>query len=144
MAEESDAKAQSGSRAIGMAGGGGFGVFLTQLAPMFADETYRNIYLAAIPFFSVLLAEVFTFITKLVSLDANRIRLICRLKVLKLKLYFGKDNLKISSELRAIAQQRYDIIKGIEMGIYSIDDYFNTQPKIPACSVPPELPSDEQ
>ena len=136
MAEDSKA---GGSRAVGIAGGGGVGMFLTQLAPLIMDETKRNIYIAAIPFFALLLGEIFTFLTKLVSLDADKIRLRIRLKFLKFKLWRGKSDKSVSSELRALAQQRYDIIKGIEMGVYDIDMYFQ-QATAPAPSLAPRQP----
>jgi len=121
MAEDSKVE---GSRAVGIAGGSGVGMFLTQLAPLIIDETKRNIYIAAIPFFALLLGEIFTFLTKLVSLDADKIRVRIRLKFLKFKLWRGKTDKSVSAELRALAEKRYNIIKGIEMGVYDIDMYF--------------------
>lgn len=142
-----DENKSGGKRAIGIAGGGGVGAFLTQLAPLIIDETKRNIYIAAVPFFSLIIGEIFTFLAKLVSLDADKIRLMIRLKFLKFKLWRGKNDLSISPELRELADQRYNIIKGIEMGVYDIDMYFQHK-AVPATNVLPQqqsasLPSDE-
>ncbi|EBG0543872.1 hypothetical protein FIG92_17470 [Salmonella enterica subsp. enterica] len=139
MAEDSKV---NGSRAVGIAGGGGVGMFLTQLAPLIVDETKRNIYIAAIPFFALLLGEIFTFLTKLVSLDADKIRVRIRLKFLKFKLWRGKSDMSVSEELRTLAKKRYDIIKGIEMGVYDIDMYFQqvSTPVPELVSTKPEQP----
>ncbi|EAO1993158.1 hypothetical protein E0G79_25930 [Salmonella enterica] len=139
MAEDSKV---NGSRAVGIAGGGGVGMFLTQLAPLIVDETKRNIYIAAIPFFALLLGEIFTFLTKLVSLDADKIRVRIRLKFLKFKLWRGKSDMSVSEELRTLAKKRYDIIKGIEMGVYDIDMYFQqvSTPAPELVSTKPEQP----
>ncbi|MEO3344534.1 hypothetical protein [Enterobacter cloacae] len=136
MAEDSKL---GGSRAVGIAGGGGVGMFLTQLAPLIVDETKRNIYIAAIPFFALILGEIFTFLTKLVSLDAEKIRVRIRLKFLKFKLWRGKNDQSVSQELRDLAEKRYNIIKGIEMGVYDIDTYFQ-QAAVPTPSVAPVQP----
>ena len=114
-------------------------MFLTQLAPLIVDETKRNIYIAAIPFFALLLGEIFTFLTKLVSLDADKIRVRIRLKFLKFKLWRGKSDMSVSEELRTLAEKRYNIIKGIEMGVYDIDMYFQ-QVAAPAPDLAPTQP----
>ncbi|ENG4184580.1 hypothetical protein [Providencia sp. PROV020] len=120
---------KDGNKAVGIAGGSGVGAILIQLAEM-VNSDYRNIYIACVPFIAVLLSEFFTFITALVSLDPKMLRIKIRLKIIKWKLYWGmrKD---IKPELKELARQRYDTIIGIEMGVYSLDDFFNTIPKPP-------------
>ncbi|WP_052059351.1 hypothetical protein [Pantoea rwandensis] len=116
-----DEEKKEGNRAVGVLGGGGLGTFILHFAPMFKDEAKREIFIAAVPFISVLLSEIFTFITALVSLDAQSVRLRIRLKFLKWRLYWGKKNKSVSQDIRDIAQRRYDVIVAFEMGVYTLE-----------------------
>ncbi|EOE5507780.1 hypothetical protein ACKJUJ_003177 [Cronobacter sakazakii] len=115
-----DEEKKEGSRAVGVLGGGGLGTFILHFAPMFKNETYREIFIAAVPFISVVLSEIFTFFSALVSLDAQSVRLRIRLKFLKWRLYWAKKNKSVSSEIRDLAQRRYDVIVAFEMGVYTL------------------------
>ncbi|MGC0794321.1 hypothetical protein WKG85_03305 [Pantoea agglomerans] len=119
--EEKDVEKKEGNRAVGVLGGGGLGTFILHFAPMFKDETNREIFIAAVPFISVFLSEIFTFFSALVSLDAQSVRLRLRLKFLKWRLYWAKKNTSVSQEIRDLAQRRYDVIVAFEMGVYNLD-----------------------
>ncbi|CAI2535564.1 Uncharacterised protein [Serratia liquefaciens] len=124
----SEQKKTSG-KAVGVTGGGGVGLFLIKLAVFIKDETWRELYIAAIPLVSILLGEAFTFAWTIYAIDPQEVRLRRRLKCLKKQVKSVLDDTEspISQEMRDKAQARYDVICGIEMGLYplSIVDTLN-------------------
>ncbi|MDC9591689.1 hypothetical protein PSI23_21005 [Xenorhabdus sp. XENO-10] len=120
-----ETKNKKSSRLVGITGGGGLGTILIQMAGMINDPTMKNIYLSAVPFFSLLLGGIFTFIAETCSLDANYIRKRIELKFTKWVLRRGIKTAP-TDDLRSLAEQRYNIILGIEIGVYNIDDYLKT------------------
>ncbi|WP_210517592.1 hypothetical protein [Pantoea ananatis] len=135
-----DEEKKEGNRTVGVLGGGGLGTFILHFAPMFKDPDNREIFIAAVPFISVLLSEIFTFITALVSLDAKSVRLRIRLKFLKWRLYWTRKNRAVSQEIRDLAQSRYDVIVAFEMGVYNLDYLTQTLAKPPTATPPTTAP----
>lgn len=129
MAEE---EKPSGSKLVGIAGGGGVGAFLIKFAVLVSDPFMRDLYLSSVPFFSLILGHIFTFLSAVVSVDASATQTMFRLKFLKWKLYWGMKNLKASPQIRELARQRYDVIIGIEMGVYSITSLSELMQPAPA------------
>ncbi|EOV8087978.1 hypothetical protein ACOMXT_001789 [Providencia rettgeri] len=122
----------SGNKVIGVAGGGGAGVFLIHLIGLLdISQDLKNIFIACIPFVSVFLSELFTFITALISLDPQKLRFKLWLKLKKRKLRSGMKDKSICKELRDKAKDRYNICVGIEMGIYKIEDYWKISADAP-------------
>ncbi|EJD6367744.1 hypothetical protein M0H72_RS02695 [Providencia rettgeri] len=118
----------TGGKAIGIAGGGGAGAIIIQLIEVIGvNPEYKNIYIALVPAISVILSEFFSFIVVLISLDPNKLRFRIWLKITKWRLWWGMRK-KISPELKELAESRYNICVGIEMGIYKMEDYWNTAP----------------
>ncbi|MHA0982408.1 hypothetical protein ACR9GO_07230 [Kosakonia cowanii] len=136
-----DEEKKEGNRAVGALGGGGLGAFILHFAPMFKDQTNREIFIAAVPFISVGLSELFTFFTALVSLDAQSVKLRIRLKFLKWRLYFAKNNMSVSQEIRELAQSRYDVIVAFEMGVYNLDYLQQTLAQPPTGTTPTTDPA---
>ncbi|WP_272515454.1 hypothetical protein [Providencia sp. PROV214] len=118
----------TGGKAIGIAGGGGAGAIIIQLIEVIGvNPEYKNIYIALVPAISVILSEFFSFIVILISLDPNKLRFRIWLKITKWRLWWGMRK-KISTELKELAESRYNICVGIEMGIYKMEDYWNSAP----------------
>ncbi|EMJ7518895.1 hypothetical protein RGL88_000377 [Providencia rettgeri] len=118
----------TGGKAIGIAGGGGAGAIIIQLIEVIGvNPEYKNIYIALVPAISVILSEFFSFIVILISLDPNKLRFRIWLKITKWRLWCGMRK-KISPELKELAESRYNICVGIEMGIYKMEDYWNSAP----------------
>lgn len=71
---------------------------------------------------SILLSEVFTFAWTIYAVDPQEIKLKRRLKALKkqAEAVLNAPSPPVSPEMREKAQARYDVICGIEMGIYPL------------------------
>ena len=72
---------------------------------------------------SILLSEVFTFAWTIYAVDPQEIKLKRRLKALKKQaeaVFLNAPSSPVSPEMREKAQARYDVICGIEMGIYPL------------------------
>ncbi|MDC9612324.1 hypothetical protein PSI19_00160 [Xenorhabdus khoisanae] len=138
----SDEQALStGNKAIGVAGGSGAGVFLLQFAEMISAD-YRNMYIASVPFVAIILSELFTFVTALITLDPQKLRF-------KIWLFFNKRRLRrainggsLNSEMLAKAQTRYSICVGIDAGLYNPEDYWKLVDE--ASSTPPAISPEDQ
>ncbi|MEN4168421.1 hypothetical protein [Serratia marcescens] len=115
----SEQKAGSG-KAVALTGGGGIGIFLIKLCALIQDPTYRDVCIASVPVVSVLLTELFSFTWVIYALDPKQIRLQRELKRIKKQVQESLSDENLSAEMREKAQARYDVIKGIEMGIYPI------------------------
>ncbi|MEX9929495.1 hypothetical protein AB7W91_21040 [Providencia rettgeri] len=113
----------AGSKAVGMAGGGGAGVFLMQLADMI-NADYRNLYIATVPIIAVMLSELFTFISALVSLEPQKLRFNIWLFFNKRRLKKAIDSGKLPPQLLKQAEARYGVCIGINAGIYKPEDYW--------------------
>ncbi|MEQ5327020.1 hypothetical protein [Proteus sp. fly-1008] len=113
----------TGSKAVGIAGGGGAGAILMHLADMI-NADYRNLYIAVVPVIAVMLSELFTFISALVSLEPQRLRFNIWLFFNKRRLKKAINNGNLPPELLEQAEIRYGICMGIEAGIYKPEDYW--------------------
>lgn len=113
---------KTSGKAVGVTGGGGVGLFLIKLASFITDPTWKDLYIASIPMVSILLSEVFTFAWTIYAVDPQEIKLKRRLKALKkqAEAVLNAPSSPVSPEMREKAQARYDVICGIEMGIYPL------------------------
>jgi len=124
---------KTSGKAVGVTGGGGVGLFLIKLSGFIADPVWKDLYIAAIPLVSILLSEAFTFAWTIYAIDPQEIRLKRRLKALKKQTEAVLNSTSpMSTEMREKAQERYDVMCGIEMGIYplSIIDSLHGAPPI--------------
>ncbi|MBD8116848.1 hypothetical protein IFR07_08050 [Pantoea agglomerans] len=113
---------KTSGKAVGVTGGGGVGLFLIKLAGFVSDPTLKDLFIASIPMISILLSEVFTFAWTIYAIDPQEVRLKRRLKELKkqAEAVLNATSPPVSQDMRNKAQDRYDVICGIEMGIYPL------------------------